>query len=71
MINVSTNTQKYHAGVQNACLQVKGRQCAFQTLEIFLLPSKSYFKHINELTHKIKTAEKVVLKFFQINLKIN
>ena len=29
------------------------------------------FENINELTHKIKTAPKVVLKFFQINLKIN
>ena len=68
---MSTNTQKYYAGVQNACLQVMGRQGAFQALEIFSSLQKSYFRNINELTHKIKTAQIVVLNFFQINLKIN
>ena len=66
VINVSTNTQKYHARVQNACLQVKGRQGAFQTLEIFLLPSKSYFKHIKELTQKNKNSTKSCLEIFSI-----
>ena len=60
-MNVSSNTQKYYAGVQNACLQVMGRQGAFQTLEILLLSSKNpIFENINELTHKIKTAQKFV-----------
>ena len=46
VINVSTNTQKYHARVQNACLQVMGRQGAFQILEILLLSSKILFLKI-------------------------
>ena len=43
----------------------------FKLLKYFSSLQKSYFRNINELTHKIKTAQKVVLKFFQINLKIN
>ena len=42
-----------------------------KTFESFSSLQKSYFKNIYELTHKIKTAQKVVLNFFQINLKIN
>ena len=64
---VSEHT-KYYAGVQNACLQVMGKQGAFQNI---LKSSKILLKNIFELTHKIKTAQKVVLNFFQINLKIN
>ena len=70
-MNVSSNTQKYYAGVQNACLQCVEKQGALQNLEHFSPLQKSYFSNIKELTHKIKTAPKVVLKFFQINLKIN
>ena len=70
-MNVSSNTQKYYAGVQNACLQCVERQGALQNLKHFSSLQKSYFSNIKELTHKIKTATKVVLNFFQINLKIN
>ena len=71
VINASTITPKYYAGIQNACLQCVERQGALQTFESFFSLQKSYFSNIKELTHKIKTAPKVVLKFFQINLKIN
>ena len=70
-MNVSSNTQKYYAGVQNACLQCVERQGALQNLKHFSSLQKSYFSNINELTRKIKIAQKVVLKFFQMNLKIN
>ena len=70
-MNVSSNTQKYYAGVQNACLKGVERQGALQNLKPFSSFQKSYFSNIKELTHKIKTAPTVVLKFFQINLKIN
>ena len=63
VIKVSMNIQKYHAGVQNACLQVKGRQCAFQTLEIFLLASKSYFKQI-WINTQIQKQHKKLFEFF-------
>ena len=43
----------------------------FKLLKYFSSLQKSYFSNIKELTHKIKTAPKVVLNFFQINLKIN
>ena len=69
--NVSTITPKYYAGIQNACLQCVERQGALQNLKHFSSLQKSYFSNIKELTHKIKTAPKVVLNFFQINLKIN
>ena len=71
-MNVSSNTQKYYAGVQNACLQVMGMQGAFQNiLKSFSSLQNPIFENIYELTHKIKTAQKVVLKKIQINLKIN
>ena len=70
-MNVSSNTQKYYAEVQNACLQCVERQGALENLKYFSSLQKSYFSNIKELTHKIKTAPKVVLNFFQINLKIN
>ena len=43
----------------------------FKLLKYFSSLQKSYFSNIKELTHKIKTAPKVVPKIFQINLKIN
>ena len=70
-MNVSSNTQKYYAEVQNACLQCVERQGALQNLKHFPPLQKSYFSNIKELTHKIKAAQKVVLIFFEINLKIN
>ena len=42
-----------------------------KTFESFLLSLQSPILNKFELTHKLKTAQKVVLKFFQINLKIN
>ena len=63
--------QKYYAGIQNARLQCAERQGTLQNLKPLSSLQKSYFSNIKELTHKIKTAPKVVLKFFKINLKIN
>ena len=58
--------QKYYAGIQNACLQCVERQGVLQNFKHFSSLQKSYFSNIKELTHKIKTAPKVVLKFFKI-----
>ena len=46
VVTVSNNTRQYYARVQNACLQVVGRQGAFQNFESFLLSPKSYFEEI-------------------------
>ena len=62
-MNVSSNTQKYYVGVQNACLQCVERQGALQNLEHFSSLQKSYFSNIKELKKKKKTAPKVVLIF--------
>ena len=71
VINASTITPKYYAGIQNACLQCVERQGAFQTFESFFSLPKILFENIFDLTHISKTEPKSFLKFFQINLKIN
>ena len=71
VVTVSNNTQKYYARVQNACLQVVERQGAFQNfLKVFFSLQNPIFKNI-QITQTLKTAQKVVLDIFEINLKIN
>ena len=69
-MNVSSNTQKYYAGVQNACLQCVERQGAFQTFESFFSLPKILFLKIFKSTQTLKTVQKVFLIIFEINLKI-
>ena len=71
VVTVSTTSKNIKPGFRMLAFKSWGGKVHSKTLEIFLLSSKSYFINIFELTHKIKTAQKVVLNFFQINLKIN
>ena len=68
---MSTNTQNIMPGFKMLALNVWKGRVHFKLLKYFSSLQKSYFRNINELTHKIKIGQKVVLKFFQINLKIN
>ena len=42
-----------------------------KTFESYNLPSKFLFKRNIQITHTLKTVQKVVLIIFEINLKIN
>ena len=65
---MSSKTQKYYARVQNACLQEYASGGAFLKVAFLF---KILFLKIFKLTHTLKTAQKVVLDIFEINLKIN
>ena len=68
VVTISNDTQKYYARVQNACLQVYASGVHFLKVAFFF---KILFLKIFKLTHTLKTAQKVVLYIFDINIKIN
>ena len=65
VISVSMNTQKYHARVQNACLQCVEGQGALQNFWKFSsLSLQSPILNQFELTHKFKNSTKKLFEFF-------
>ena len=68
VVTISNNTQKYHARVQNACLQVYA--CGGALFEGCLFLQNPILRNI-QITHISKTVQKVVPNIFEINLKIN
>ena len=69
---INDHTKNIMPGFRMLAFNVwKGRVHSKTFESLFSLPKILFKKYIYELTHNIKTAQKVVLKFFQINLKIN
>ena len=67
VVTVSNKARQYYARVQNACLQVVGRQGAFQNIENFLLSPNILFKNIFESIYSFKNSTKKLSGFFLNN----
>ena len=64
VINVSTITPKYYAGIQNACLQWCGEVGVLSKIfESFLLSQKFYFQKYANNTYFKNSTKKLFEKF--------
>ena len=69
--HVNKHTKNIMPGFRMLAFKVWKGRVHSKTFESFLLSLQSPILNKFELTHKSKTAQKVVLKNYQINLKIN
>ena len=68
---VSNNTQNIMPGFRMLAFKVWRGEVPSKTFASYNLPSKFLFKRNIQITHTLKTVQKVVPIIFEINLKIN